>query len=59
MTEKMINAIMYHVNCTREDAEAMYYGVRKIRNDYYSAFIEEGKLIICENGFSIHRLILM
>ena len=55
----IINAIMHYVNCTREDAEAMHYGVRKVRNDYYSAFMEDGKLVICENGFPIHRLILI
>lgn len=59
MAEKIINAIMYHVNCTREEAETMRYGVKKVRNDYYSAFMEDGKLVICENGFPIHRLILI
>ena len=59
MAEKIVNAIMHYVNCTREDAEAMHYGVRKVRNDYYSAFMEDGKLVICENGFPIHRLILI
>ena len=59
MTEKMINAIMHYVNCTREDAKAMHYGVRKVRDDYYSAFMEDGKLVICENGFPIHKLILI
>lgn len=42
MTDKMINAIMHYVNCTREDAKAMHYGVRKVRDDYYSAFMEDG-----------------
>ena len=59
MTDKIINAIMHHVNCTREDAEAMHYGVRKVRDDYYSAFMKDGKLVICENGFPIHKLILI
>ena len=59
MTEIIINAIMHYVNCTREDAEAMHYGVKKVRNDYYSAFMEDGELVICENGFPIHKLILI
>lgn len=59
MTEKMINAVMHYVNCKKEDAEAMYYGVRKVKNNYYSVFMEDGKLVICENGFPIHKLILI
>lgn len=59
MTKKEINAIMYHINCSKEEAEAMHYGVIKIRNDYYSAFHEDEKLVICENGFPIHKLTIM
>ena len=60
MTEqKIINAIMYHVGCDKETAKMIFNGVWGFNGDKYSAFKEEERLVICKNGFPIHRLNIM
>lgn len=44
------------VSCSREDAFRIFRGVYRIGDDNFSAFEEDGRLVICKNGFPIHKL---
>ena len=56
MSDNILNAIMAHVNCTRKDAINIWHGIGRVRSAYYKAFFEEGNLVICQDGYTIHKL---
>lgn len=57
--DKILNAIMHWLNCSLEEAQGVWNGVKRIGDDYYSAFEENEKVVICKNGFPIHKLTLL
>lgn len=58
--KRLLESISYWTGCDLDTAERMLYGVVFWNGDNHSAYLdEEGKLIICRNGYIIHKISMM
>lgn len=59
-TEQAIRSIAHWIGCSEKDAEKIFGGVYGWNGDNYSAYINDNdRLVICKNGFEIHRIMKM
>ncbi|MCD8073645.1 MAG: hypothetical protein LUF27_01175 [Lachnospiraceae bacterium] len=59
-TERAIASISHWIGCSEKEAEMILNGVYNIGGDNYSAYINENnRLVICKNGFEIHRIMAL
>lgn len=54
--EKAISIIEHWLLCSYTDAQRIFNGVYMLNGNYYSAYITENVVEICQNGFPIHRI---
>lgn len=56
-TEKAIVSISHWIGCSEKEAEQILNGVYSWNGDNYSAYINDNdRLVICKNGFEIHKI---
>ena len=59
-TERAIASISHWIGCSEKDAEQILNGVYSWNGDNYSAYINDNeRLVICKNGFEIHKIMAL